>query len=139
MKVKTFFLFVCVSVTCLVVQFGFYRGIVKGAMDPCPQTTTKTSIPCPYTGQLIGSCEESVNCNGQDFVFYSAEVKNTDYQDNKPNETYTTSVEYGSPDEGYQCATHKWCVKFDPDDACTAFSGTAHRYGKLYTVHNCND
>lgn len=139
MKIKTFFLFVCVSATCFAVQFGIYKGIVRGAVDPCPQTTTKTTIPCPLNGQLLGSCDDSVNCNGQDFVFYSAESKNTDYQDNKPAETYTTVQHYNPPDEGYPCATHKACVRFDPNDACVAFSGVAYKNGSLYTSKSCND
>jgi hypothetical protein len=138
MKIKTIFLFVCVSVTCLAVQFGIYKGIVRGAVDPCPQTTTKSSIPCPYTGPIIASCSEATTCIG-DVVFYSAEVKNTAFKDNKPAETYTTVVEYIDPNK-YQCATVKRCYKeeYSPYN-CKQFNYSVVTTGKLYTEKSCLD
>jgi hypothetical protein len=138
MKIKTIFLFVCVSVTCLAVQFGIYKGIVKGAVDPCPQTTTKSSTPCPFTGELISSCAVATSCTGET-VFYSAEVKNTDYQDNKPAETYTTVVTYTPPNR-YQCAIWKKCYReSNYPYACIQMDGTTSIGGNLYTVHSCSD
>jgi hypothetical protein len=136
MKIKTIFLFVCVSVTCLAVQFGIYRGIVKGAIDPCPQTTTKADIPCPINGQLIVDCSESVDCNGDEYVSYLAYTKNIGYKDNKPAETYTTVAEHQSV---YDCAEWTKCVKNSTTDVCEPREGMSGINTPLYTVKNCSD
>jgi hypothetical protein len=140
MKIKTILLFVCVSLACLAVQFGIYKGIAKGAIDPCPQTTTKTSTPCPFPeqGQLIASCAEAVNCTGE-YVSYSADVKNTDYKDNQPAETYTTVEEYVAPNK-YQCGISKRCFREEclPYN-CKQFEDAVETEGKLYTEKSCLD
>jgi hypothetical protein len=135
MNLKKCFLLCCVSVTCLAVQFGI---IVSGAVDPCPQTTTQSSTPCPFTGQLIDSCSAVTSCTGE-YVSYSADVKNTGYQDNKPAETYTIAVTYTHPN-GYQCATWKRCYReLNYPYACKQIDGITTKEGKLYTERSCDD
>jgi hypothetical protein len=133
MKIKTIFLFVCVSITCLAVQFGIYKGIVRGAIDPCPQTTTKPGTPCPISGQLIDNCS---NCNGGEYVSYSAYAKNIGYQDNKPAETYTSVAENQA---SYECADWTKCVKNSITGICESQEGISGTNISLYTVHNCSN
>jgi hypothetical protein len=134
MKIKTIFLFVCVSTTCFAVQLGIYKGIVRGAIDPCPQTTTKAGTPCPFTGQLINDCFGSVDCN--EYVSYSAYAKNTGYQNNKPAETYTTVDENTA---AYECADWTKCVRNVITGICESQEGVSGTNENLYTAHSCNN
>jgi hypothetical protein len=138
MKIKTILLFVCVSLACLAVQVGIYKGIIKAQTpDPCPQYVTVASTPCPFPEGAIlhDHCEQS-NCTG--YIAYAADTLNTGAEIQEGSETWTTSTSYDSPD-GYNCATYTICIKELNTEICHAHTYPRKAYGKLYTMHSCDD